>query len=218
MSIRVVASQFTCTVLMIVVNKVVNIPYGENVAFLKKMIAESFDFSISDFSLFVNMKPLGPEEDDTMIKEIGFSVVYVIRKLQDIKPRIHPKNLLVGNQEFFNLMFDLLSNETEYDVENIWKLLMKLPQDEVPTAKKLEKLDIESEDEWKELVDGQSLHKLLYALQVIERSMQADADYQNKFLVLRGYHHLFKTFLEIDPSKVTSTLAFKSVDILCRKI
>jgi hypothetical protein len=174
---------------MIIVNKVVNIPYGENVAFLKKMIAEAFDFSVSEFSLFVNMKPLGPEEDDTMIREIGFSVVYVIRKILDAKPRVHPKNLL-----------------------------MKLPQDEVPTAKKLEKLDIESEDEWKELIDGHSLHKLLYALQIINNSMQADSDYINKFLVLRGYHHLFNTFLEIDPSKVTSTLAFKSVDILCRKI
>ena len=28
------------------------------------------------------------------------------------------------------------SNDTDYDVENIWKLLMKLPQDEMPTAKK----------------------------------------------------------------------------------
>jgi ubiquitin carboxyl-terminal hydrolase 9/24 len=201
---------------MTIVNKVVNIPYGENVSYLKKMIAEAYDISLSEFQLFVNMKPLGEDDDDTLIREIGFSVVYVIRKIKDERGDIHPKTLLVGNQEFFHLLFDLMSHDEDYDVENIWKLLMKLPQDEVQAAKKLESLDIESESEWEELIDGSSLHKLLYSLQIINKSLQANSEWQNKFLVMRGFHHMFNTFLKIDASKINSTLAFKSVDILCR--
>ena len=127
----------------------------------------------------------------------------------------HPKNLLVGNQEFFNQMFDLLSNDTDYDVENIWKLLMKLPQDEMPTAKKIQKLDDGNDSvAWEELIDGSSLHKLLYSLQIVNELLQSQNQWQDKFLVMGGVHHLFKTFLKIDPLKINSTLAFKSVNML----
>lgn len=200
------------------VNKVVNIPYSQNVNYLRRMIADAYDISVHEFSLYANQKHISQEDDDTLIREIGFSTIFVIRKIPDERAGLHPKNLLVGNQEFFNLMFDLLSNDEDYDVENIWKLLMKLPQDEVPTAKKIEKLEIESEDDWNELVDGSSLHKLLYSLQIVTKYLQSGEDWQSHFLVMRGYHHLFNTFLKIDPSKVNSSLAFKSVDILCRLI
>ena len=67
-----------CTALMRILNKVINIPYSENLLFARKAIAEAFDFGINDFTIFVNMKPLGPEENDTHIRDIGFNVIYVI--------------------------------------------------------------------------------------------------------------------------------------------
>lgn len=99
------------------------------------MIARVFDVGITDFSLTANSKDLGPDENDTLVKEIGFNVIYVMKKNEEASSELHPKNILLGNQEFFNLMFSLLSHDEEYDVDNIWKLLMKLPQNEVPTAK-----------------------------------------------------------------------------------
>lgn len=196
--------------------KTVNIPYGQTVEYLRKMIAEAFDLSVNEFLLYVNKKLLSAEDDDTFIRDIGFTTMYYIRKIQDDSTSFHPKNLLAGNQEFFNMLFDLLSNDEDHDVENIWKLLMKLPQDENPTAKKLEKLEVESDDQWEELIDGSSIHKLLYSLQIVSKKVQNDTEWQNQFLVMRGYHHLFKVFLQIDSSKVNSSLAFKGVDILCR--
>lgn len=61
--------------------------------------------------------------------------MFVIKKFPAPSSDHHPKQLLVGNQKFFNLMFELLSHDEEFNVENIWKLLMKLPQDDVPAAK-----------------------------------------------------------------------------------
>lgn len=198
------------------IKKVVNIPYNEDVTYLRKMIADAFDLSVNEFALYVNQKQITPEDDDQMIREIGFSCVYVIKKIQNFMTDQHPKNLLVGDIEFFNRMFDLLSNDEDYDVENIWKLLMKLPQDEVPTAKLIQQLEIEDdENAWDDLIDGSSLHKLLYSLQIINK-LQFDEEWQNKFLVMGGINHLFKTFLRIDANKINSTLAFKSVDILCK--
>lgn len=198
--------------------KVVNIPYTQTVSYLRKMIAEAFDISINEFLLYVNQKHISEDDDETMIREIGFSNMYVIRKIPNQGVETHPKTLLVGNQEFFNLMFDLLSNDEEFDVENIWKLLMKLPQDENPTAKKIENLALESEDNWNDLIDGTSLHKLLYSLQIVGSLMRNGPEWQAQFLNLKGFHHLFKTFLKIDVAKVNSTLAFKSVDLLCKLI
>jgi len=199
------------------VKKVVNIPYNQDISYLRKMIADAFDLSVNEFALFVNQKQIGPDDDETLIREIGFSTIYVIRRIQSFKTDHHPKNLLVGNQEFFNQMFELLSNDEDFDVENIWKLLMKLPQDEVPTAKKIERLDTEN-DSWHDLIDGSSLHKLLYSLQIVSRLAQIEPEWETKFLVMGGINHLFDTFLKIDTHRINSNLGFKSVDLLCKII
>lgn len=192
-------------------------PYNQNIAYLRKMIADAFDLSVNEFSLFANQKPVTAEDNETLVREVGFySHVYVIKKTPGASSEQHPKNLLVGNQAFFNLMFELLAHDKEFDVENIWRLLMKLPQDEVPTAKRIESLELAAEDSWDDLIDGSSLHKLLYSLQIVNKLLQAESDWQNSFLVMRGFHHLFHTFLQIEPSRVDSHLAFKSVDLLCK--
>ena len=201
------------------VKKAISIPYSENLLYLRKAIAEQFDIGINDFQIIVNMKQLDEEDNETLIRDIGFSVIYVIRKNQTEKSGDHPKNILVGNHEFFDLMFVLLAHDEDYDVDNIWKLLMKLPQDEVPTAQKLDQLEINEDNEWEELIDGHSLHKLLYSLQIIiTKSKKQDTEWMNKFLALNGYSHLFKTFLQIDVTKVNSNLSFKSINILCSLI
>ena len=203
---------------MIIANKAVNIPYNQNIAYLRKMIADAYYISVNEFSLYVNQKLVSMEDNETLIKEIGFGHVFVIKKNQISNTEHHPKQLLVGNQEFFNLMFELLSHDEDFDVENIWKLLMKLPQDEMPAAKRIENLELKDENSWEELIDGSSLHKLLYSLQIVNRLLQIESDWQNSFLVMRGFHHLFHVFIKIDPSKVNSHLAFKSVDLLWKII
>ena len=119
---------------MIIVNKAINIPYTENLLFARKMIAEAFEIGVDDFKVYVNGKVLEEDDNDSMIRDIGFNIMYMIKKKQPDTQEPHPKNLLVGNHEFFNLMFDLLSHDEDYDVDTIWKLLMKLPQDEVPNC------------------------------------------------------------------------------------
>jgi hypothetical protein len=199
-------------------HRIVNIPYTQDVGYLRRAIAEEFDISTHEFVLHANHRAYGEEDNDLGIREIGFATIFIIKKIDDPRGDLHPKNLLVGNQDFFNMMFELLSNDEDYDVENIWKLLMKLPQDEMPTAKKIEKLDINSDEDWVDLIDGSSLHKLLYSLQIVNKFELPGSDWQRNFLIMRGYHHLFKTMLQLDPSKVTSSLSFKSVNNLCKHI
>lgn len=203
---------------MTAANKVVSIPYSQNIAYLRKMIAEAYDLSVNEFSLYFNQRLVSTEDNETYIKEIGLGHVFVIKKTPAPAAERHPKQLLVGNQEFFNLMFELLSHDEDFDVENIWKLLMKLPQDEVPAAKRIDSLELQDENSWGELIDESSLYKLLYSLQIVDKLLQAEGDWQNSFLVMRGFHHLFHVFLKINPSKVNSHLSFKSVDLLCRII
>jgi len=199
--------------------KTIYIGYKSSILDLRSIISESLEISSKEFALIVDNKELGPEEDDYTVRQISDASVKIESRSQVSElNNIHPSNLLAGKQEFFNLIFDLLSNDEDYDVENLWKLLMKLPQDEVPAAKKLEKLDINSNEDWDELIDGSSLHKLLYALQIINKFQYPESQWKKKFLALNGYHHLFNTMLKIDPSKIQSTLSFKSVSNLCTLI
>jgi hypothetical protein len=198
--------------------KSVYVPYTQDVNFLRKVIADAFDLSVNEFALYANNKLITQEDNETLIKEIGFGTMFFIssKTIHNFMSEHHPKNILVGNQEFFNKMFGLLSNDEEYEVESIWKLLMKLPQNEVPTAKRIQTLEMEDESNWDELIDGSSLQKLLYSLQIVSKLLLTESEWQNKFLVMGGVTHLFKTFLKIDPRKINSALAFKSVDLLCQ--
>ena len=74
----------------------------------KKMIAEAFDLSVNEFALYVNNKKISQENDETLIREIGFSNTYMIKKIQNFMTDQHPKNLLVGNQKFFNQNVSIL--------------------------------------------------------------------------------------------------------------
>lgn len=79
-------------------------------------------------------------------------------------------------------------------------------------------LELKDENSWGELIDESSLYKLLYSLQIVDKLLQVESDWQNSFLVMRGFHHLFHVFLKINPAKVNSHLSFKSVDLLCKII
>ena len=59
--------------------KQVHIPYNQDVQYMRKMIAEAFDLSVNEFALYVNNKKIPQENDETLIREIGFSNTYMIK-------------------------------------------------------------------------------------------------------------------------------------------
>jgi hypothetical protein len=69
--------------------------------------------------------------------------------------------------------------------------MMKLPLNK-ELLENLRVLNIESNnnENWSALLDGQSLHKLLYSLKIVKDLMK-DEEWKSKFLNLGGIHHLF---------------------------
>jgi len=69
-----------------------------------------------------------------------------------------------------DLLFELLGQDNNSIVNEIWQLLSFLPVNHKLT-KTLKNLEIEKEEDWFKLLDASCLKKLLYCLQVISEFM-----------------------------------------------
>jgi hypothetical protein len=135
--------------------------------------------------------------------------------------------LIAENHDYITHLFLLLSKESASYVEPVWELLMTLPHDQ----KMLD--DIRSlavpESGWDSLLDTKSVHKFLYALQIIEQTVTPPADMEEAVEVEIGYKrwialfckkeglgHLFHAFVELPIGSLHHPLTRKCFGLLLK--
>lgn len=76
------------------------------------------------------------------------------------------KNVLINNQRIMDILFDLLGSSNSKIVNDIWEILGYLPFNR-SLRSSFEKLAIENEQGWFQLLDVSCKRKLLYCLRIV---------------------------------------------------
>lgn len=76
------------------------------------------------------------------------------------------KIMFINNQQIMDKLFELLASKNNKIVNDIWELLSFLPFNKSLEGR-LEKLDIETEEEWFSILDVACTRKLLYCLKIV---------------------------------------------------
>jgi hypothetical protein len=158
--------------------KSVDVPANGTLFLLRKKISQAFNYPLHDFDIYLNnnMKIL-PEIEE----ENGVSVIENIRdkdREKDIIINLRSssattstlkerfKIMLADNQRIMDVLFELLSSNNSKVVNDIWEILSFLP---INRSIKImfEKLPIENDDSWNQLLDIKSPKKLLYCLKIV---------------------------------------------------
>ena len=74
--------------------------------------------------------------------------------------------MLAQNQDYFQLLFALLSKSKNLLLEPVWDLLQRLPVNQ-KLHEDIKELH-EAQQDWNNILDSSSTHKLLYSLKIIE--------------------------------------------------
>jgi hypothetical protein len=123
-----------------------------------------------------------------------------------------PSYLLSHNQQYFNLLFELLNLNSDVISARVWTLLLAIP---TSTAKldSLYSVGPESVDDkskapdWKSLFDEKSAYKMLYGLQIVDSILfpleesghvSARATWTQAFLRKGGFEHLLTLLTSVD--------------------
>lgn len=113
------------------------------------------------------------------------------------KDQIHaeslPRALLANDPEAFALLFEALSDPRV--VDEAWDLLIRLPTNQTLLSR-LRTM----EGEWTEVLDAEEVHKLLYALQIVEALVEEGGSVQWKleFLQKGGFRHVYGLIKKLD--------------------
>ncbi|KAL6077589.1 USP domain-containing protein [Balamuthia mandrillaris] len=150
----------------------------------------------------------------------------LVEPLQEISPSF----FLSNNQAYFDQLFELL-NIPNIDAEKVWEILTKLPTNErlLETLRTLEGLTEGSGPDWDQLLNPQTLYKMLYCLQIIdslmvpsqqptEQELTEKKEWCRTFYYLSGFHHCFDILVLDKLQGQEESLAFKSCRALLLKI
>lgn len=189
------------------ITKEVQIGYHQSLRHLRLVIAEAFHISSREFAL-EDERYTYSENADNKISEISESQrKFYIKRTKSFYSSNHPKNQLIADQSFFNRIFELLSLDAGFI--DYWSLLMKLPIN-IQLKEKLQNLDLDMDnlkDSWTLILDGHSLHKLLYSLKLVKQLM-GDVAWKENFCLKRGVDHLLNQIVEINTDHLNSNLSF----------
>lgn len=97
-------------------NKNIVINSGKTVKVLRKKISEECQIPIDEFKMLTKGSVLEPEDDDSLISHISYGgpiTVQRINKQLESKNEYHPKRILAENSEYVDLLFKLLSEDTQ---------------------------------------------------------------------------------------------------------
>ena len=116
-------------------------------------------------------------------------------------PPLYPPMILSSNQEYMDVLFQLVSSSAAKEVgPKIWDLLMVIPTNR-SILRKLTHLDLSSG--WDALLDPTSVYRLLYSLQIIDtvlfpvqegEDVRARTEWCRSFVTAGGVEHLYSIF------------------------
>jgi len=193
---------------------------------LRKKIANEFGLSFKGFQMMGKSAIYEHEDNDSLLRSVGWSTQIQIKPLV-LEHENDSKLLISENHAYITHLFLLLSKESCSFVEPVWELLMTLPFDQ----KMLN--DIRSltlpESGWNSLLDTKSVHKFLYALQIIEQIVTPPSELEENVEIIVGYKrwisqfckkdglkHLFNAFLELPISSLHHQLSRKCFGLLLK--
>eukprot|EP01022_Parablepharisma_sp_SALTPOND_P032448 TRINITY_DN845_c0_g2_i1.p1 TRINITY_DN845_c0_g2~~TRINITY_DN845_c0_g2_i1.p1 ORF type:complete len:2060 (+),score=156.24 TRINITY_DN845_c0_g2_i1:5530-11709(+) len=218
-----------------------DLPTYFKVGQLRKKIAEKLRIHFSDCLLATRFKILEHEDDEQYAKDQSLAIhPLIISQVEPcLMPSNHPKSALAQSHTDIDTIFRLLSKENTYYAQVCWELLMSLPRNS-QIEKDITELRLADADTgWNALLNSTSVHKLLYALQIIgeivkepECTLQdgllgrlAESEDQNKrekwikeFLEKGGGNHLFYCLLNIPIHSMTQPLSRKCFSLLLKII
>lgn len=137
---------------------------------VRERCASTFGLDLNEFEMRLRrayVTIVDPDEDDDRyVKDHGIGSQIFLTKNASYDKQGHPKHLIAGKQEYFELIFTLLAKGTQKVIEPVWALLQKLPVNKNLQA------DIKelrgAQESWDRLLDSSSAHRLLYCLKIIE--------------------------------------------------
>lgn len=137
------------------------------IAALKQKISQQFNLMPKCFKVFVKNQEISSDDDEKTLTDLKYPQTIVIQNQPALiagYEASHPRQFLTENQEYFNLLLNLLSREggSEECHNNLWDLIMKLPQNKL-----LYNQILNMKENWEDIFKG-SYHKLLYILQIIQ--------------------------------------------------
>ena len=122
--------------------------------------------------------------------------------------------ILSNTEEYFALFFNLLSLKSYKIEESTWSLLKKLPVNK-QLLQSIQNID--GSEDWNDLFDRTSIHKLLYSLQIVDEILSGEAEnWKQVFFMLGGVHHLYTILVEYKSFGLYGFTEAKILDCLLR--
>jgi len=195
----------------------IELPLNATQGQLRKKVADLLELPFLGFQMSTKNRALASEDDDVQFREMGWSDQIYVTKYGDFE-NYNFKSMLSQNPVYIDYLLNLLSKETESYIDSVWELLMMLPPNQ-KTKSDIENLSITSttaELNWDNLLDSNSVHKLLYALQIVDKivtgtsievqKIESKQIWIQKFCKKGGLNHLYYATIKLPLSSMQHPL------------
>ncbi|CAG9315438.1 USP34_5 [Blepharisma stoltei] len=183
--------------------KKVYINSGLTLGFLRRKLAELYKKHSQSIVMNIGNVRYDSYDDDLPLTSLKATLV-VVDFVQPKKDEITPIQLLAKHQQVLDTLFQLLSQPDQDYVDQAWALLTSLPINE-RIINQLNELTLPLP----QLLDHNSVYKLLYCLLIIEKLVK-DEKWAEKFIDVGGVVYLISIYMEIEvPIGKNPTLALK---------
>ena len=137
------------------------------------------------------------------------------QKTPEVPKQVYKISEILSNSEaYFSLFFNLLSLKSYKIEETTWSLLHKLPVNK-QLLHSIQNID--GSEDWNDLFDKTSIHKLLYSLQIVDKILSGEAEsWKQFFFELGGAHHLYTILVEYKSFGLYGLTEAKILDCLFR--
>ena len=175
---------------------------NSNIGGLRKKIAESYKKPVSSVIITIGPHRYDSYDDDIPLTTIK-STVISIEFTEPKKNELTPKAFLGTSKRVNDVLLELLSNSEESYSDLAWNLLVALPFNE-----KIQQQLKDLNTPLAEILDTQSLYRLLYYLMIIEK-LTEDETWSAQFKEAGGVDLIISIYLDTDCNSKSSSLTSK---------
>ena len=182
---------------------------------IMRLIADNLNIPFGGFTLTSKAQSYDMDDEESIFNELGWHTDMIVLKKTEVAR--DPKKMMVQNEEYMNLLFQLLSRKNCSYVEGVWDLLMLLPCNDkiVLQIKKVSEMKEHMEESWTELFDYNSIYKMLYSLQGLnniiadKKNVEENKNIIEKFTLNGGFKALYQGLLKMPLSLGEQSLSKK---------
>lgn len=156
---------------------------------IRKEIARNFGHQVESVAFILNDRKFTVSDDDIEIIKIRMSYLDISILPRQSITEFLPFNAIAENQDFINILFELVSDTTKLYTDLAWSLLLSLP-----TCKRLKYSILQLKFPIQELIETSSTYKLLYTLKIILKNSQNKLWVEN-FRAAEGVNFITSVFI-----------------------